>query len=90
VPTVLKITEMSRSAAVRTLKLEGKVLGPWLDELRRICNETTMPHVRLDLAAVTFVDAAAAKLLTELIGQGVAIIRCSSYVAELLHLDLPS
>jgi thiol-disulfide isomerase/thioredoxin len=33
---VLRITEVSRNDSAITFKLEGKVLAPWLDELRRI------------------------------------------------------
>jgi anti-anti-sigma regulatory factor len=86
---VLKITEMSRTDSAITFRLEGKVLAPWVDELRRLCTER--PHesrqIRLDLSAVTFVDAAGAELMRELIGQGVAIAQCSGFIAELLHVD---
>jgi hypothetical protein len=86
---VLKITEVSRSDSAITFRLERKVLAPWVDEPRRICTE---PHhesrqIRLDLKAVTFVDAAGAVLTHELIRQGVAIAQCSGFVAELLHVD---
>jgi anti-anti-sigma regulatory factor len=86
---VLKITEVSRSDAAITLRLEGKVLAPWVDELRRICTEPPQEsrQIRLDLSAVTFVDAAGAELMRELIRQGVAIAHCSGFVAELLHVD---
>ena len=86
---MLKITEVSRSDSAITFRLEGKVLAPWVEELRRICAEP--PHesrqIRLDLSAVTFVDAAGAELIHELIRQGIAIAQCSGFVAELLHVD---
>jgi hypothetical protein len=82
---VLKITEMPD----RIFKLEGKLLGPWVDELRNVCAEPLNRRelIHLDLAEVAFVDAAGAKLLRELIGHGVAITRCSGFVAELLHVE---
>jgi hypothetical protein len=88
---VLKITEMARNDSGRTLKLEGKLLGPWVDELRNVCTQplNRAEQVGLDLAAVTFVNAAGAKLLRELIREGIIITQCSAFVAELLHAEEP-
>jgi ABC-type transporter Mla MlaB component len=85
---VLKITEIFRSNKARTFKLEGKLLGPWLDELRNICQGLERSEqIRLDLAAVTFVDVAGATLLRELIRQGITVTTCSGFVEELLRVD---
>ena len=88
---MLKITEIVQSDSGRTFKLEGKLLGPWVDELRNACTQPLdrLEQVGLDLAAVTFVNAAGAKLLRELIRQGIIITRCSAFVAELLHAEEP-
>jgi hypothetical protein len=85
---VLRITETTRSETARTLKLEGKLVGPWLDELSKLCTQLLErpEHVQLDLAAVTFADAAGAGLIDDLIRQGVTVVQCSGYIAELLHL----
>lgn len=84
---MLRITRLGANDAVATLKLEGKLLEPWVDEVVRACEAATgsLRSTRLDLSAVTFVDAAGAELLRELLRQGVAISACSGYVAELLH-----
>lgn len=86
---MLKITEVSRSDSGITFKLEGKMLAPWVNELRRICTEP--PHesrqIRLDLDAVTFLDEAGLELMRELIRQGITIAQCSGFIAELLHVD---
>ena len=84
---MLKITETFRNESTITFKLEGKVLVPWVDELRRVCKETPAgtTKISLDLGAVTFVDAAGAQLMRELIRQGVAVTRCSGFIAELLR-----
>ena len=44
-PAVLKITRVDDGASdsIPTLKLEGKLLGPWVDELRRVCEELHTP-----------------------------------------------
>ena len=39
----------------------------------------------LNLAAVTFADAAGVELLRELVGEGVEIAACSGFVGELLR-----
>ena len=86
---MLKITEVSRSDSAITFKLEGKVLAPWVDDLRRMCSE--LPHesrqIHLDLDAVTFLDEAGVELMRELIRQGITIAQCSGFIAELLHVD---
>jgi hypothetical protein len=71
----------------QTIQLEGKLLRPWVDEVRKACESGKGPTGRtsLDLSALTFVDAAGEKLLREMIGQGIEVVACSSYVAELLR-----
>lgn len=85
---MLKITEMYRNDSSVAFKLEGKVLAPWLEELRGICTQPLhrSMQVHLDLDAVSFVDADGAALLRELIREGIIVARCSGYVAEVLHL----
>jgi hypothetical protein len=41
--------------------------------------------MRLELAAVTDVDAAGVQLLCDLVAEGAEIAVCSSFVGELLH-----
>jgi anti-anti-sigma regulatory factor len=86
---MLKITAIADGPCGVLLKLEGKLLQPWVEELAQVCTHwTDSKHaVRLDLSAVTFVDAAGAQLLREQIRQGIAIAACSRFVAELLHLE---
>ena len=85
---VLKMTWLTRADGVRFLKVEGELVGPWVEEVSKACARPAVlpdpPH--LDLSAVGFVDAAGERLLHELIRQGAAIAACSSFIAELLHL----
>lgn len=83
---MLKITRLDANQTV-TLKLEGRLLGPWVDLLERACTTPT-PNgsmASLDLSGVVFVDAAGASLLAKLVRRGVRIIAQSNFVAELLH-----
>ena len=86
---MLKISEVSRSDSEITFKLEGKVLAPWVDVLRRICTEPRHEsrQIHLNLDAVTFLDEAGVELMRELIRQGITIAQCSAFVAELLHAE---
>jgi hypothetical protein len=84
---MLRITRFTGTHLNQTIRLEGKLLRPWVDEVRTACASGTDPAGRasLDLSALTFVDAAGEKLLRELIDQGIEVVACSSYVAELLR-----
>ena len=84
---MLKMTWLIRVSGVQTLKLEGELLGPWIEEVRKTCSRPAVlpSFIRLDLSAVTFVDSAGAALLHDLIRQGVRMAACSSFVEALLH-----
>jgi len=81
--------DVDDSDLIQTLKLEVKLLGPWVDELIRACEEPQTPPscLRLDLSAVTFIDSAGAKLLDDLIRQGARVVGCSGFIAEMLNLN---
>jgi ABC-type transporter Mla MlaB component len=84
---MLRITHTRDHDLISTLRLEGKLLGPWVTELARSCNELpcSPDRLRLDLSAVTFVDGPGVALLRDLIGRGATLAACSGLVAELLH-----
>jgi hypothetical protein len=86
---VLKITRLSHTGRRLTLKLEGEIVGPWVDAVRDACTKRgrRSGRVRLDLAAVTYADTAGVQLLRDLVGEGIEIAARSSFLAELLHLD---
>jgi hypothetical protein len=92
-PDVLKITRVNDGASdsIPTLKLEGKLLGPWVDELRRVCEERHAPPsgLRLNLSGVTFIDPAGIKLLGDLIRRGATVSECTGFVDELLRRHPP-
>jgi hypothetical protein len=86
---MLRITRSDRSDRTHTLKLQGKLLSPWIGELESACGMAQVPadRVHLDLSDLTFVDAAGARFLEGLIRDGARVIACSTFVAEMLQLE---
>jgi ABC-type transporter Mla MlaB component len=86
---MLMITRFEGNDLTRTLKLEGKLLEPWIAELESACGESLVSPERvcLDLRDLMFVDAAGARLLASLIRDGAKVIGCSAFVAEMLYLE---
>lgn len=83
---MLKISEGERSRQTFTLRLEGQVIGPWVQELRQICEPllgdgTTLA---LDLADVGFADHGGVSLLWSLQARGAMLLNASPFVAEQL------
>ncbi|MDH5741286.1 MAG: hypothetical protein OEY77_13270 [Nitrospira sp.] len=71
---MLKITRQ-RSAAPHAvwLVLEGRLAGPWVEELKAYCHELSVNQCRctkIDLGGVTFIDADGTVLLTRLWEEG--------------------
>ena len=83
---MLKISQAGKANHSVTLKLEGRVVGPWVGELCQVCE----PHlsggrkVKLDLSDVSFADASGVAALSNFKSRGVAFTNCSPFVAEQL------
>ena len=85
---MLRITRMVGNDSVDTLKLEGKLQGPWVNEVHDAyaLSAAQASCTCLDLSGLTFADGEGAALLRELIRSGAQVVGCSSYIAELLQL----
>ena len=84
---MLKITRVSDDGR-ESLRVEGKLLGPWVEELAQAC-AAPAEGLRLDLSAVTFVDDDGAALLRRLLERGAVVSACSGYIAALLRWRRP-
>ncbi|MBI4013281.1 MAG: hypothetical protein HY359_13265 [Candidatus Rokubacteria bacterium] len=86
-PVVLRITVADAAGRPVTLRLEGQLIGPWVAELRRACQEVLHRGraLTLDLADVSFLDADAIELVRTLASHRVAVTNCSPFVAEQLR-----
>ena len=101
---MLRITRTTTTDST-LIRLEGKLLAPWTDEVRKQINcgagvSCAVPEgagqapasghsLRLDLRDLSYIDSAGATLLCGLIRRGATIENCSQFIAELLHLEKP-
>ena len=92
---MLKITTQSDAKLTR-LVLEGRLAGPWVEELARCWREVAgspQNPVVVDLSEVTFIDPEGKAILTEMSQQGVkfhaagCLTRC--IVDEISRADCP-
>ncbi len=83
---MLKISEPSLNHTV-ILKIEGRLVGPWVNELRNACEQQlAIKHsLNLDVADVAFADQAGLNLLLCLRGQGVRLLNGSPFLEEELR-----
>lgn len=73
---MLRITTYSTVESF-TFQLEGRLVGPWVTELRDCWLRTPADGkraIRIDLRAVSYVDAAGEKLLADLYRQGAELL----------------
>jgi anti-anti-sigma regulatory factor len=84
---MLRITVVESSEIAVTLRVEGRITGPWVEELRSACNVHASPHdvqLCLELTDISFADATGIALLKELRSRGVGLIRITPFLAEQL------
>lgn len=82
---MLKIVTVDPGTSQAVLQLEGQLIGPWVDELRRTCDRLLDGRaVTLDLSGVSFVERRGVELLRALGARGVPLLHCSPFVAEQL------
>ncbi|MGA2255718.1 MAG: hypothetical protein ABSG53_13820 [Thermoguttaceae bacterium] len=89
-PAMLRITA-TRNDSQTILKLEGKLLEPWIEELRGAYTlaKSRSEQVVLNLADLSYADEAGTRLLCNFVQRGVAIGECSAFVTELLRAPQP-
>jgi len=83
---LLKITHIAEDGISVTLKLEGRLVGRWVNELEKEC-ERYMDKRRkliLDLSGVTFMDDHGIEMLRPMVRDQVELIGCSLFLSGLL------
>ena len=83
---MIKIERIESVTGAATLRLEGRAIGPWVEELQRSCEQVlgTGAGLTLDLSEVWFVDRPGVRLLRTLKDRDVKLVNASGFVAELL------
>ena len=83
---MLKISVTNQSNEGIQFQLEGKLVGPWVEELRRLSDEAMARQeaVSLDLEKLWFIDAQGIALLRDLAGKRVTQVNCSQFMSQQL------
>ena len=82
---MLRITEQSHPAGRKAVVLEGRLVGPWVEELRRVIREAGAAEITVDLEAVSFADEDGVAALRGLRDSGVRIAGSSGFLAALIR-----
>ena len=83
---MLRITEENSSDSAMTLRLEGRLIGAWVELLNTTCTPWLERdcELTLDLTGVSFADHEGVALLIKLAQQQVALNHCSPFLQEQL------
>ena len=82
--SMLRITEVHSGNGHVSLRLEGRIVGPWVDELKIACEQSLARKqtIKLDLAEVTYLDRNGVELLRKFKNQNIRLERCSPFVTQ--------
>lgn len=87
---VTRLTTTERASALHLLRLDGRITGPWVDELRRACeaalgsDSRCPPRLVLDLTGVSFIDRDGIALLRQLAALPVLFTNGSAFITQQL------
>ena len=81
---MLRISMISDSDEEIAYHLEGRLVGPWVNELRRIGDDAFAQKktLTLDLEGVRFADHSGITLLQELSQRQVSQLNCSQFLMQ--------
>jgi len=83
--SLLKIT-VQKGSGPSTLKLEGKLAGPWVEELKDVWHcESAIEAVLVDLIDVSFVDASGKDLLGQMWQGGADFVADSPLMKQVIE-----
>jgi hypothetical protein len=83
---MLKISKLSPAENTVELQLEGRLIGPWVNELKVACALCLAEgkDLKLNLDEVHFADREGVALLHTVYREGVELANCSPFLAEQL------
>jgi anti-anti-sigma regulatory factor len=80
---VLKITT-THAGTRATLRLEGRLVGPWVDEFRKALDECRDATVTVDLSNTTFVDGYGRRVLADARAHGAHVVTAGPLMEALV------
>ena len=83
---MLKISEIESANHAVTFRLEGRIAGPWVVEMRKACEKILNDglQLKLDLAEVSYADQTGIAALAGFRSRGVLLSECSPFLAQQL------
>ena len=83
---MLKISQIDSGNHVVLLRLEGRIAGAWVAEMRKACEKflDDRKPLKLDLMEVIYADQNGLSALASLSSRGVLLTECSPFLAEQL------
>ena len=84
---MFRLTETERTGEGMVLRVEGRVIGPWVTELRQACERvlSTGGTLALDLSDLWFIDGDGVALLRRLKERNVTVANCPLFITEQLE-----
>jgi ABC-type transporter Mla MlaB component len=88
---VLRISDISDSNESTRLQVEGWLVGPWVEELRRLSDQALAKsgNLSLDLEKLRYVDSSGVALLRNLASRNVTHLNCSPFIQQQLKEATP-
>lgn len=85
---MLRITRRILDHESELITLEGKLIGPWVEELRQVAGSTSRLR-KIDVSSLSFADADGLQLLRDILQEGAELTDGTSFVSSLLTQVLP-
>lgn len=84
---MLIVSTVETDSNTTLFRLEGRIIGSWVDELRKTCEEnlSNRKQIVLDVSMVSFVDEQGVGMLQSLAHRNVKLTGCSLFLSELLN-----
>lgn len=84
---MFRLTRMAENNESITLKVEGRIVEPWVRELKRECDSSLKERdlVILDLSGVNFIDETGIQNFKRMIGNRIKLVGCSPFLSKLLN-----
>ena len=88
---MLRISVIRDSQKGTRFKVEGWLVGPWVEELRRLSDQALADSgtLSLDLEKLWYADLNGASLLRDLARRNVTHLNCSPFILQQLKEALP-